>query len=87
MRSGQRVPALTYVIDPDHVQYCGSLPLAEHAQIIAAAKEGMGPNSEYLFNTVAQITKLGLEDADLQWLVSQVRSLNDEALGSGADAL
>ncbi len=87
LRSGQRVSALAYVIDPNHVQYCGALPLAEQAQIIAAAKGGMGPNSEYLFNTVAQITKLGLEDADLQWLVAQVRSLNDDPLGSGADAL
>jgi len=47
----------------------------------------MGPNSEYLFNTVTQITKLGLKDADLQWLATQVRTLHDEALGSGADAL
>ena len=87
LRSGQRVSALAYVIDPNHVQYCGALPLAEQAQIIAAAKGGMGPNSEYLFNTVAQITKLGLEDADLQWLVTQVRARHDEILGSGADAL
>ena len=63
------------------------MPLAEQAQIIASAKGGMGPNSEYLFNTVDQITKLGLEDADLQWLVTQVRSLHDESLGSGAVAL
>jgi cation transport protein ChaC len=87
LRSGQTLPALTYVIDPEHVQYCGSLPLAEQAQIIAAAIGGMGPNSEYLFNTVTQITKLGLKDADLQWLATQVRTLHDEALGSGADAL
>lgn len=87
LRSGESISALTYIIDPNHNQYCGSVPLAEQAQIIASAKGGMGPNSEYLFNTVDQITKLGLEDADLQWLVTQVRSLYDESLGSGAVAL
>ena len=40
LRSGQSVAALTYVIDPGHVQYCGSIPLTEQAQIIAAAKGG-----------------------------------------------
>ena len=78
--SGQSISALTYIIDPNHSQYCGSIPLAEQAQIIASVKGGMGPNSEYLFNTVAQITKLGIEDADLQWLVAQVRSLHDDPL-------
>ena len=87
LRSGKKVSALAYVIDPAHAQYCGDLPLAEQARIIAVAKGGMGPNTEYLFNTVEQITKLGLEDADLQWLVAQVRGLHDEPLGSGADDL
>ncbi|HDR28108.1 gamma-glutamylcyclotransferase [Rhodovulum sp.] len=64
-----------YVIDPDHVQYCGGLPLEEQAQIIARARGGMGPNDEYLFNTVDHLTELGIEDADLTWLAQRVRSL------------
>ena len=36
-RDARRVSALTYVIDPDHVQYCGGLTLAEQAETIAAA--------------------------------------------------
>lgn len=49
--NGARVEAVTYVIDPEHVQYCGGLPLEEQAQIIAHAHGGRGPNSEYLYNT------------------------------------
>jgi len=69
------VTSLCYVIDPDHVQYCGGLPLEEQAQIIARARGGMGPNTEYLFNTVSHLGELGIEDADLAWLADRVRAL------------
>ncbi|MBL3567146.1 gamma-glutamylcyclotransferase, partial [Rhodovulum sulfidophilum] len=66
------------VIDPDHVQYCGGLPLEEQAQIIARAQGGMGPNDEYLFNTVAHLAELGLSDPDLDWLADRVRALKSD---------
>ncbi|MEM8539216.1 MAG: gamma-glutamylcyclotransferase [Pseudomonadota bacterium] len=73
---GRAVEAVTYVIDPDHVQYCGGLPLEEQAQIIARAVGGRGPNDEYLFNTVAKLHALGLGDAELDWLAERVQALN-----------
>lgn len=73
---GQRV--LAYVIDPDHVQYCGGLPLERQAQIIAQARGGMGPNDEYLYNTAAHLAELGIEDAELAWLARRVRRLSGE---------
>lgn len=72
---GQVVEALTYVIDPDHVQYCGGLPLEEQARIIARAVGGRGPNTEYLFNTAAHLAEIGLSDPDLDWLADRVRDL------------
>lgn len=75
LSDGRRVEAVTYVVDPDHVQYCGNLPLEEQAQIIAGAHGGRGPNTEYLYNTAAHLTELGIEDADLDWLVARVRNL------------
>jgi glutathione-specific gamma-glutamylcyclotransferase len=75
LASGAVVQAVTYVIDPDHVQYCGGLPLDEQAQIIAAAVGGRGPNAEYLFNTAHHLAELGLPDAELAALASQVRAL------------
>lgn len=72
---GRTVTAVTYVIDPDHVQYCGNLPLEEQAQIIAAAVGGRGPNAEYLFNTHEHLHQMGVRDADLQWLATRVRAL------------
>jgi cation transport protein ChaC len=71
---GGRVPALAYVVDRNHVQYCGGLDLEEQARIIAGATGGMGPNWEYLLNTAAHLDELGIHDADLQWLARRVRA-------------
>ena len=75
LEHGREVEAVTYVIDPDHVQYCGGLPLDEQAHIIARAVGGRGPNTEYLFNTAAHLNEIGLADPDLEWLTERVRSL------------
>jgi len=76
LRDGRRVTAVSYVINRDHVQYCGGLALEEQAQIIARARGGMGPNDEYLHNTARHLTDIGLHDPDLEWLSQRVRHLN-----------
>lgn len=76
---GRRVEAVTYVIDPDHVQYCGGLPLEEQAQIIARAKGGRGKNRDYLWNTAKHLHDLGIADAELDWLSARVRDLTRPA--------
>jgi glutathione-specific gamma-glutamylcyclotransferase len=66
--------ALTYVIDPDHVQYC-RLDREEQASIIARAAGGRGANRDYLWSTAAHLAALGIADADLEWLAERVRAL------------
>jgi len=75
LADGREVDAVSYVIDPDHVQYCGGLPLAEQAEIIARAVGGRGPNRDYLFNTADHLTELGIEDGELSWLARVVRAM------------
>lgn len=75
LTDGRAVQALVFVIDPDHVQYCGGLPLEEQAQIIAGAVGGRGPNREYLHSTASHLTELGIADPDLEWLSARVLSL------------
>lgn len=75
LADGRQVNAVTYVIDPDHDQYCGGLPLEEQAQIIARATGGRGPNREYLFNTADHLVELGIEDEELSWLARVVRAM------------
>lgn len=74
LSDGREISALTYVVDRGHRQYC-QLDLETQAQMIARATGGRGPNTEYLFNTAAHLTGLGIGDADLDWLVERVKSL------------
>lgn len=73
--SGGTVTTVTYVIDPDHDQYC-QLDLEEQAQIISGAHGGRGSNSAYLYNTADHLAQIGLADADLTWLATRVRSIS-----------
>lgn len=69
-----KIRALAYIIDPDHVQYC-QYSLEKQAQIIARAVGGRGPNTEYLYNTADHLTELGIRDDEMAWLVARVRAL------------
>jgi cation transport protein ChaC len=75
LSDGRRIEALAYVIDPDHGQYCGGLPLEDQAQIIAQACGGRGQNCDYLFATATHLSDLGLADPDLTWLTHRVRQV------------
>ena len=57
-------------------KYCGGITLEEQAQIIARARGGRGPNTEYLINTTQHLTELGISDSELEWLVNRVAQLN-----------
>ncbi len=76
LADGRVVEAVTYVIDPDHVQYVRGLSLDEQARIIACAHGGKGPNRDYLFNTVAHLAELGIDDEELSWLAREVRAIS-----------
>lgn len=74
LKDGRDVQALTYVIDPDHDQYC-CFDLETQAQYIARSVGGRGPNPEYLYNTAVHLQDMGIHDPDMAWLVHRVRQL------------
>lgn len=78
LSDGRIVQALAYVVDADHVQYCGGLPLSEQARIIADAVGGRGPNTDYLYNTASHLDDLGIHDPDVQWLAEKVRTITNQ---------
>lgn len=75
LRDGRQIEALTYVMNEDHSQYAGHLPLETQAQIIATAQGSNGPNCEYLWNTARHLAEVGLHDAAIEWLAERVRHL------------
>ncbi|WP_375261403.1 gamma-glutamylcyclotransferase [Palleronia sp.] len=78
LADGRRIEAVAYVIDQAHEQYMQELDLEAQARIIAAATGGRGPNDEYLHNTTAHLTHLGIADPDLDWLSTRVRKLRQQ---------
>lgn len=77
---GREVQALAYVIDRDHQQYCRDLTLETQAEIIARAIGGKGPNRDYLWQTAAHLSQLGIGDAELDQLSDMVRRIVDNRL-------
>lgn len=71
--NGGVVEAICYVINRDHEQYRGGLSLEEQAEVIARSVGPMGPNAEYLTNTVDSLAALGLVDDELIHLAELVR--------------
>lgn len=80
LEDGREVEALAYVVDPDHVQYCGGLAEAEQADIIARAHGGRGPNRDYLWSTAEHLDTLGIADPDLTRIAASVRRIVDKSL-------
>jgi cation transport protein ChaC len=78
LADGRRVEALAYIINQDHVQYCGGLGLDRQAEVIAHAVGGRGPNTEYLYNTEAHLREMGVEDDEMAWLVARVQQLSGQ---------
>lgn len=76
LTDGRQVTALTYVIDPAHLQYC-HFELERQAQMIAHAIGGRGPNHEYLTNTATHLTTMGISDPDMDWLAHRVAALRN----------
>ena len=74
LSDGRLVPAVTYVVDRNHPQYC-QLELTNQAEIIAQAVGGRGANWEYLINTADFLQSLGIGDPELDWLVKEVTKL------------
>ncbi|MEL6265317.1 MAG: gamma-glutamylcyclotransferase [Pseudomonadota bacterium] len=74
-RPDEPAEAICYVLDRTHEQYAGPIGLAEQARLIAAAEGPMGPNPDYLHNTVAELERLGIHDPDLADLDRLVRRL------------
>jgi glutathione-specific gamma-glutamylcyclotransferase len=76
LADGRAVPAVAYVIDPAHRQYC-RFDLETQAVMIANASGGRGPNTDYLFNTARHLSSLGISDPDMDWLVTRVMALDN----------
>lgn len=73
--NGNTVPAIFYVVNTNHSQYCGKLSTNEKATIIHSAKGNSGWNRDYLFETVKAMEKCGIQDPYLTNLANKVGAI------------
>jgi cation transport protein ChaC len=78
LADGSAVSARTFVVDRAHDQYCGGLPSAEQARVIARATGGRGRNADYLRATAEHLAALGIPDPELESLAREVRAILGE---------
>jgi glutathione-specific gamma-glutamylcyclotransferase len=69
------VAAQAFVVDRTRRNYTGRLSLEETARLILQGIGARGPCRQYLENTVAELTRLGLVDGPLHRLEQKVREL------------
>lgn len=70
-----RIRAVTFTMNRSHNRYAGKLMQAEVVRVISTAHGRMGRCSDYLFNTVTSLTKMGIVDHKLAELERQVQYL------------
>jgi glutathione-specific gamma-glutamylcyclotransferase len=70
--TGELVPALTFVADPAHEQYCGKPSIEDAARIIAGASGRGGPNRDYLASTLEHLDEFGIADGPLHKIMTLI---------------
>jgi len=71
--AGATVTALTYVADRRHAQYAGRLGRDRLVQLVRGSRGRAGTNVDYILNTLAHLTEIGIRDAELEWLAGRLR--------------
>ncbi|MEP0519023.1 MAG: gamma-glutamylcyclotransferase [Hyphomicrobiales bacterium] len=72
LAGGNTVNALSYLVDTDHTQYAGRLPLEEQLEIVTHSHGNSGPNTEYVLNTQEHLVSSGASDAALEWICERL---------------
>ena len=74
LAEGEAVGSLVYVVDRDHEQYAGKLPLWQQLEIVRKSIGKSGANDEYVLNTIQHLQESGITDPDLDWLHKELEA-------------
>lgn len=75
------VPAYTYVANPAHPQFAGTLPPERAAALVAAGHGKSGSGIEYLDNTLSHLDAQGIHDRRLHGVRAQVAAIGGKGGG------
>ncbi len=62
--------ALCFIVNRDHRQYAGALPVERQARIVRRSVGGAGRNIDYVVNTVEHLRALGVHDSQMERLMT-----------------
>ena len=74
LSDGRTVAALVYLADRRHRQFAGKLSLLRSARLVRQGHGATGSNLDYLGNTLAHLSELGIRDKPLEALSRLVAS-------------
>lgn len=70
--SKRKVEALCFIVDRDHPQYAGRLPVTRQAELVRASQGASGHNVEYVANTLQHLGEMGLKEPPLAELMAML---------------
>ena len=70
--SQRAVRAVAFMVDRSHAQYAGSLSREERLHLIRQGHGIGGSNSDYVAATLRHLAELGIEDAEMRWLIERL---------------
>jgi len=70
--SGRKVKAVCFVVDRNHPQYAGRLPVSRQAELVRTSEGASGHNVEYVANTLQHLDEMGLREPPLAELMSML---------------
>lgn len=79
----RKVTALCYLVDRDHPQYAGRLPVAKQIELVRAGSGESGSNVDYVANTVRHLIDMGLKECALRKLMSSLLAEPERAAPAG----
>jgi glutathione-specific gamma-glutamylcyclotransferase len=65
----QTAKALCYMVNRNHRQYAGDLPVIEQVRLVRRSKGRSGKNTDYVVNTVRHLRECGVVDTRLERLM------------------
>lgn len=74
LADGAAVPALTFMVDENHVQYAGRLAVDEQLVLVRRGHGHSGANVDYVLNTVRHLRAMGITDPYLFALADRLEN-------------
>jgi cation transport protein ChaC len=68
--TGETVSALAYLVNEQHPQFAGRLPVTDQVRLVSGGRGESGRNTEYVRNTARHLLSLGIRDKTLMDIVA-----------------